>query len=549
MKKRILSIALIFALILAVMPSALAKTTPAGETVGTVLFYVTNSDGDEILVSQLPVEMMEADMKAGKIDNTVHNYSLLDRFVTTLHQEAQGFTVPEFVEYAQGKSTAPVIRGLDLAFAGNDTVRFWEIDQAGYDNMDSYTFDNLYGETRYNFPLLYQYWNYTTQDYYDPAGKMTREQVIEHIFKNGDEEIFLLSVRGFSQRYMITYEKYDAKDYNMESYWYSGGLLDNARTIRLMKPMTKAELYNKQPTAADTRYWTANVLLDMAKAPSFKPLGAVKAPTAVMKESANNYYVYFDCATEGATILYNHNYQSPSYSPTSPYGDGAIVIPKAYFPNGTVTLTARAVKDGHTDEGVVTLKLTADGTQEDAGQSDMFSDVKSTDWYYKAVEYVSAKKLIDPKSSTLFDVSTPMTRAALVTALYRLQGSPTVKEHSVFTDVPAGDPLEMAVVWAYQNGIVNGTTATTFEPSGSITREQIAAMMYRYAGKFGVSTTARGDLKVFTDWTKVSAWAYDTLSWANGMKLINGMGDGTVTPLGTATRAQVAQILLNFSSI
>ena len=174
---------------------------------------------------------------------------------------------------------------------------------------------------------------------------------------------------------------------------------------------------------------------------------------------------------------------------------------------------------------------------------------RSTDWYFKAIEYVSAKKLIDPKSSTLFDVSAPMTRAALVTALYRLQGSPTVKEHSVFTDVPAGDPLEMAVVWAYQNGIVNGMSDTIFAPGGSITREQIAAMMFRYAGKFGVSTTAKGDLSVFTDSAKISSWAYDALLWANGMKLINGMGDGTVAPQGTATRAQVAQILLNYSVI
>ena len=526
-----------------------AKTTPAGETVGTVLFYITNAAGEQILVSQLPVTELEADMKAGKIDNTVHNYSLLDRFVTTLHQEAQGFTVPDFVKYAQSKSEAAGIRALDLSFAGKDQVRFWEIDQTGYDDMDSYTFDDLYGETRYNFPMLYKYWNYMTQDYYDPDGKMTREQVIDHIFKNGEEEIFLLSVRGFSQRYMITYEKYDARDYNMESYWFSQGLLDNDRTVRLMKPMTRGELYNKTPTASDTRYWTANILLDMVQRPELEPLGKVTPPTATMKESDSNYYVYFDCATEGATILYNHNYQSPSYSPTSPYGDGAVVIPKVYFPDGTVKLTARAVKEGYTDEGVITLTLKPSSRQEDAGQSDIYNDVKNTDWFYKAIEYVSAKKLIDPKSSTTFDVEAPMTRAALVTALYRLQGSPTVKDRSVFTDIPAGDPLEMAVVWAYQNGVVNGATPTTFEPNGSITREQIAAMMFRYAGKFGVDTTARGDLTVFTDSKSISDFAHDALSWANGKKLINGMGDGTVAPLGTATRAQVAQILLNFSAI
>jgi hypothetical protein len=97
---------------------------------------------------------MEADMKAGRIDTTVHNYSLLDRYVTTVHQEAQGFTVPEFVAYAQSKSDLSSLRDLNLTFAGQDEIRFWEIDQTAYDDMDTYTYDNLYGAARYNFPLL-----------------------------------------------------------------------------------------------------------------------------------------------------------------------------------------------------------------------------------------------------------------------------------------------------------------------------------------------------------------------------------------------------------
>ena len=93
--------------------SASAKTVAAGQTVGTVLFYVENNEGEEILVSHVTVEEMEADMAAGKIDTTNHNYSLLDRFVTTVHQEAQGFTVAEFVEYAQSKSAVEAIKDLD----------------------------------------------------------------------------------------------------------------------------------------------------------------------------------------------------------------------------------------------------------------------------------------------------------------------------------------------------------------------------------------------------------------------------------------------------
>ena len=202
------------------------KTIPAGQTVGNVLFYITNAKGEEILVSQIPVSEMEADMAAGKIDSTLHNYSLLDRFVTTLHQEAQGFSVPEFIDYAKGKSSLASLRSLPLALNGESTVQFWEIDQRGYDDMDTYTYDELYGVARYNFPLLYQYWDYTKQDYYDPAGKMSRAEVIDYIFENGRPETVIMSVRAFSQRYMITSEKFGV-DYNMESYWNEKKLLDN----------------------------------------------------------------------------------------------------------------------------------------------------------------------------------------------------------------------------------------------------------------------------------------------------------------------------------
>ena len=221
MKRRLSGFLAALLLLLSLSVPASAKTIPAGQTVGTVLFYVTNDMGEDVLVSHIPVTQMEADLQAGKIDSTNHNYSLLDRYVTTLHQEAQGFTAPEFVTYAQSKSTVPAIRSAALTFAGEDQMAFWEIDQTGYDDMDTYTWNELYGVQRYNFPLLYEYWNYRTQDYYDPSGVMSREEVIDYIFDHGEPETFLLSVRAFSQRYMITEEKYDAKDYNMENYWLS----------------------------------------------------------------------------------------------------------------------------------------------------------------------------------------------------------------------------------------------------------------------------------------------------------------------------------------
>ena len=216
-----------------------------------MLFYAVNDKGEDVLVSHITVSEMDADLQAGKINEANHNYALLDRYVTTVHQEAQGFTVPEFVQYAQSKSSLAQLRTIPLTFAGKDEMAFWEIDQTGYDDMDTYTYQDLYGVSRYNFPLLYEYWNYRTQDYGDPQGKMTRDEVVNYIFKHGEPEVFLLSVRAFSQRYIATDEKYGTGDFNMENLWQTMGRLDAERTIRMMMPMTEADLRSKTPTASN----------------------------------------------------------------------------------------------------------------------------------------------------------------------------------------------------------------------------------------------------------------------------------------------------------
>lgn len=525
---------------------AAAKTNPAGQTVGTVLFYVRNSNGEDVLISHIPISEMETDRKAGRIDTTLHNYSVLDRYMTTVHQEAEGFTVPEFVTYAQAKSSLSVLRSLSLVFAGTDEIAFWEIDQTGFDDMDTYSYDDLYGVARYNFPLLYQYWNYRTQDYYDPAGKMNRSQVIDYIFSHSEPETMLLSVRAFSQRYMITDEKYTTGDYNMENLWRDSGLLDNERAIRMLMPMTKDELYNKTPTAANSRYWVANILLDMAKTPSIPSMGKVAAPTAAMTEDADNYYVSFQCATPGATVLYNHNYISPSYTPSSEYAGGDVVIPKHYFPSGTVTMTCRTVKDGYTDAGVQTLTLTASGAK--AAWENPYSDVASDSWYYDCVQYVTEQGLFDATGAGKFSPDAPMTRAMLATALYRMAGKPRAAgiTSTPFTDVSPSANYADAVAWAYKNSVVNGTTVDTFSPSGLLTREQFAAMLWRYAKVMGRDTAAGGELSRFPDGGDVAPWASEAIAWAVGETLINGTGSGTLSPQGTATRSQAAQILMKY---
>ena len=528
---------------------AAAKTNPDGQTVGTTLFYITNSAGEEILVSHTSVSELEADLDAGRIDSTNHNYSLLDRYVTTVHQEAQGLTVPDYVTYAQSKSTVSALRDLTLTYAGKDQISLWEIDQSGYDTADTYTYDELYGVQRYNFPLLYQYWNYRTQDYYDPAGKMSRDEVVNYILANGEQETVMLSVRAFSERYMVS-DQYDTGDYAMENLWYSGDLLDSARTLRVMKPMTAQELRDKTATASDTRYWVANLRLDMTSRPTVKPLGKVAAPTATMTEDASNYYITFSCATPGAMILYNHNFNSPSYTPTHEYTGGTVMVPKSSFPGGTVTMTCRAVRDGYTDAGVQTLKLTASGMAHK--WSNPYSDVPDTAWYFDNVQYVTEHSLFDAMGNGNFSPEAPMTRAMLATALYRIAGNPKTAgiTDTPFTDVTPSAAYADAVAWCYSAGVVYGTTDTTFTPGASITREQIVTMFHRYADKVAKADMSVSDpLTKFADKSKLSAYAVESMQWAVAAGLISGMTSTTIVPQGTATRAQTAamvQRLANF---
>jgi hypothetical protein len=543
MKNRILATILTLAIVVSLAPSAFAKTSFAGQTVGNVLFYITNAKGEQILVSQLPVSQMETVMLAGLIDDVNHNYSLLDKFTTTLHQEGKGFTVPEFIKYAQDNTPIESLKALTLELSGKTTVRFWEIDGSGFDDKDNYTYGDLYEVPRYNFPLLYEYWDYENQDYYDPNGKMSRSEVIDYIFANGEPEVSILAVRAFSQRYMVTTEKFQT-DYNLQNYWQDSGRMDNQRALRVMKPMTKDELYNKTPTAMDTRSCTANILLEIENAPDIAALGTVAIPTAKMTDYGDNFYVYLQTATPGATILFNHNFDSPSYTPTSPYGDGAIVIPKSYAKSGEITLTVHAVKEGYTDAGVITLKLKSSGTESNPVSGISFSDVEPGVWYENAVIYAMEKKLFDV-SGNKFEPKVPTTRGELVTALYRLEGSPEVTKFATFSDVTKGTPLSAAISWANANDIVTGSD-DKFTPEKNISREQIAVLFYNYAKYKGTVKSTTADLSVFTDSGDIVGYATTGLSWAIANGIFTG-SDGKINPKGTSTRAGVAQIIYNYT--
>lgn len=174
-----------------------------------------------------------------------------------------------------------------------------------------------------------------------------------------------------------------------------------------------------------------------------------------------------------------------------------------------------------------------------------FTDVRESDWFYEDVAFAYENGLFAGTSDTTFSPNASMTRAMLVTVLYRLEGQPAVNGRSGFADVQYNGYYEDAVTWAADNGIVNGTSTTTFSPNANVTREQMAAILYRYAQHKKYNTAASSGLNGFTDHASVSGYAAASLEWAVAEKLVNGSA-GKLMPTGNATRAQVAAILHRF---
>ena len=174
-----------------------------------------------------------------------------------------------------------------------------------------------------------------------------------------------------------------------------------------------------------------------------------------------------------------------------------------------------------------------------------FTDVSTSDWFYDDVAFVYENGLFSGTDSRSFSPNASMTRAMLVTVLYRLEGEPTITGRSSFTDVRSGAYYEKSVIWAAANGIVTGTGSTSFSPDAKVTREQLAAILYRYAQYRKLDTDASAKLNSFTDADSVSAYASEALGWAVSESLING-ASGKLMPKGDATRAQVAAILHRF---
>ena len=186
-------------------------------------------------------------------------------------------------------------------------------------------------------------------------------------------------------------------------------------------------------------------------------------------------------------------------------------------------------------------------TEEETWQNP-FVDVAKDDWYYESVKYANENKLFNGVSSTEFGPNVSMTRAMLVTVLYRLEGEPATNRSIPFADVDMSMYYANAVIWAKQNNIVNGVDETNFAPNLEVTREQLVTILYRYAGYKGkdVSVGENTNILSYDDFSELSEYAIPAMQWACGSGIITGRTTSTIAPKGTATRAEVATVLMRF---
>lgn len=228
--------------------------------------------------------------------------------------------------------------------------------------------------------------------------------------------------------------------------------------------------------------------------------------------------------------------------------DGVVVkLPIKEMGMGVVAVATNAqgietvLRTSYPEGNALVATLYAPGSVRVENRAISFADVSNDSWFKSAVDFVTARNLFSGISSQSFAPNQSMNRGMLATVLYRLAGEPPVSGAISFGDVPADQYYANAVAWAAQNGIVSGIDANRFFPDAAITREQLATILYRYAGSPTVST----GLDRFTDASMVSDYAAAPMQWATEQGIISGRGNNTLDPKGTASRAEVAQMLMN----
>jgi len=262
----------------------------------------------------------------------------------------------------------------------------------------------------------------------------------------------------------------------------------------------------------------------------------------------NSFVTEATCTEQGYTIYVcsecDDSYTSNDTEPLGhAWNSGAVTLQPTATQNGLKTYTCTRCWETKTEE----IPATGVQTPCNGGSScpsEKFKDVNASHWFHESVDFAVSQGLFGGMSDTTFAPNTAMTRAMLVTVLWRYAGQPAEGVNN-FTDVANNQWYTNAVAWAANSGVVTGVGNNKFNPNGKITREQMAAILYRYANGRGIDTSARADLSSFPDGNKVSSYAKDAIRWTVAEGLING-ADGKLMPQGNATRAQVATILMRF---
>lgn len=296
--------------------------------------------------------------------------------------------------------------------------------------------------------------------------------------------------------------------------------------------------------------------------------GSIKADTGYRLTENNGVYevkVYNKPSGGGNTqdkysvsVSQNITGGTVTVSPTTAAKDDTVTITtkanEGYELN-TITVTdanGKEIKLTDKGNGVYTFTMpsanvTVKSTFKEVQVSELpFTDVAKDAWYYNSVKYVYENDMMKGTEDTLFSPNTSITRGMIVTILYRLEQQPAVTADKLFADVADDAYYSKAIAWAAANDIVAGYDNGNFGPNDTITREQLAAILYRYANYKGYDVSAKADLTKYPDYNQISSYAVNTMTWANAEGLIGGTDKGTLDPKGDASRAQAATILMRF---
>ncbi|WP_302496646.1 S-layer homology domain-containing protein [uncultured Flavonifractor sp.] len=401
------------------------------------------------------------------------------------------------------------------------------------------------------------------------AGSYTVSRVVE------DQTLYLAHENSTTQHYVST-EAVPFQFYRQviteAGYTYATSVTGLEALIADLSGL-KEEDYTSYSWAILQNALTAAQTVANAGSQSFDTEETALAAQAVIDQAAKDLYAAKLALEDTGSIII-----STSYAITVDKTDnGTVTASRTRAPKGlTVTLTVKpdegyaldtltvTDKKGSeiklTDKGngkytftmpasAVTVKASfaKDDTPVETGLP--FTDVKADDWFYGAVKYVYDNKLMDGTSTTTFAPLMTTNRAMVVTILWRLAGSPEPEAAPAFSDVAADSWYTDAVAWASENGIVKGYSDTVFAPDDTVTREQLATILYRYVQHTGGGFQGAWAFPLdYADADQVSDWAYEAMCWCTMKGIINGVGGNTLNPQGSATRAEVAQILMNFSA-